>query len=76
VIGLPNSALIEISSRSTGFCHAPDLECVAIVELAIARALLEGRLLKWPISLMIVTGGLIIRNFDVETRKVLVFTQS
>jgi hypothetical protein len=41
VISLSNSALIEISSRLTAFCHALDFESVAIVELAIAWALPE-----------------------------------
>jgi len=49
--------LIEISSRSTAFRHALDLECVAIMQPVIAWALLEGCLLKWPIFVLLVAMG-------------------
>jgi hypothetical protein len=58
VVSLSNSTSIEISSRSTAFCHALDFECVAIVQPVIAWALLQGCLLKWPIFVLLVAIGL------------------
>jgi len=57
VVSLSNSTSIEISSRSTAFCHVLDFECVAIVQPVIAWALLEGCLLKWPIFVLLVAMG-------------------